>query len=281
MNKTVRISLAIVYLLLFSIYLYSIFTGFLPGQTAFEIGAFKFRWYGLLISLGILFAYFISTEILKKQYSESAIDYTFLITVALGLLGARLGFVIQNTHYYLSSPLEILKITSGGLSIHGAIILGLIGLWLSSKIFKYSLFEFADKMVVQLFIAGSIGRWGNFFNQEIIGKPSNLFGKIFIAPNNRPAGFESFEYFHPVFLYESILLLAAFLIYIKVFNYKKYGLAYTLAFYSLARIIVEPLRIDYKPTAIGLDLAQMVSFAIIILAFAIFIFQRNNQKLSS
>lgn len=280
MNKALKTSLMILYIALLTYYLYTVKTGFLPNSLALEIGLLKFRWYGILIALGILFSYLISVEILKKKYSESTIDYTFLITVVAGLIGARLGFILQNTDFYFSQPLEILKISSGGLSIHGAIILGLIGLWLSSKIFKYKLLDFADKMVVQLFIAGSIGRWGNFFNQEIVGKPSNLIGKIFIAPSNRPVGFESFEYFYPVFLYESILLMLAFFIYIKFFNYKRLGLVYTLFFYSLIRILVEPLRIDYKPIFLGLDLAQIVSLSIMIVAIIIYIFQNRRKKFS-
>lgn len=228
---------------------------------------FNVRWYGFLISVGVLAAYVLSIrEIRKHAIPENKFDTLFLLTLFFGIIGARLGFVLQNTAYFGSHLSEIFKIWDGGLSIHGALILGAITMLVASKILKLEPMKIINIIAPNVLLAGAIGRWGNFFNQEIIGKPTSFVINIFINENNRPAGFENYSSFHPVFLYESVLLLGAFIIYqLLKKKIERYSFTYTLTAYSLARIIVEFWRIDYKPIFLALDLAQIVSFGIILI----------------
>ncbi len=229
------------------------------------------RWYGLLIACAILISYFFALKKARRNnIEEQKFDGIFLTTVIMGIIGARLAFVIQDVRYYSSHLIEIFYIFDGGLSIHGALILGVVGMYLSCRKYKVNFIKLANIISPYVLLSGAIGRWGNFFNQEIIGKPSSSFIKLFISPTNRPDDFERIEFFHPVFLYESILLLSAFIIF-QIFRKKldQFALSYTLIIYSLIRISVEFFRIDYKPIFIGLDLAQIVSSVIIILTIVV------------
>ncbi|MCX6809611.1 MAG: prolipoprotein diacylglyceryl transferase [Candidatus Berkelbacteria bacterium] len=235
-----------------------------------EFGIIKIRWYGFLIAFAILISYFISRKNFLKIHKNKGDDFdgAFLIIFILGLFGARIGFILQNIPYYSKNIIEIFKIWDGGLSIHGALIAGIIALFIAQKKYKINLFDFANSIAPQVLLSGAIGRFGNFFNQEIIGKPTdNVFWKMFIQPENRPIGFESSSFYHPVFLYESILLLLAYGVYLLLIKkFRNYlAFAYTLISYSVIRIIVEFWRIDYKPIFWKLDLAQLVSSAIIII----------------
>lgn len=267
----------------FAVYLPLAFSGkIIPNPFAITVGVIQIRWYGILIAGAILVSYLIS----RKQYlshagaNESVFDTSFLTVLICGLVGARIGYVVQNLSYYSKNAVEIIKIWDGGLSIHGALIGGLLGLSAACFIAKKNFFVFANSVSPQILLAGAIGRFGNFFNQEIIGKPTTAPWKMFVAQANRPAGFENFNFFHPVFLYEAILLFLAYIIYLFLKNSggKNFGLIYTLIIYSTIRIIVEFWRIDYKPILWKFDLAQLVSFGIIIFAIIFWITTRNLDK---
>jgi len=275
--------------IMFAFALYLLF-GLLPavfsGNTQLNpvfvtVGGLQIKWYGLLIACGILLAYLMSSKELKKDgFSESTSDSLILITVLSGVIGARLGFVLQSTQYYFSTAhyMEIFKIWDGGLSIHGALIVGALAIYIFCKSSKLNILTAANDIAPSVFLAGAIGRWGNFFNYEIIGKPTNIIWKMFVPAADRPIGFEAYSYFHPVFLYESLLLALALIIYL-VFkkSLKQYAFAYTLVFYSLARIIVEFWRIDYKPIFSFLDFAQLISLFIIVLGVGIYFYQKKHQ----
>jgi len=249
----------------------------------FKLGLIKIRWYGFLIACAILISYFISKQNFLKIHKNRGDDFdgAFLTVLLLGLFGARVGFVLQNIPYYSKNILEIFMIWDGGLSIHGALIGGIIAFFIAQKKYKINLFDFANSIAPQVLLSGAIGRCGNFFNQEIIGKPTtSISWKMFISPENRPNGFENYSFFHPVFLYESILLITAYIIYLLFLkNYKdNFAFIYTLISYSLIRIIVEFCRIDYKPIFWKFDLAQIVSLGILIISFIIFWVMNSRKK---
>ena len=130
---------------------------------------------------------------------------------------------------------------------------------------------------MRLYIAQAIGRWGNFFNSEAFGAPTNLPWKLYIAPQYRPIPYQDYQYFHPAFLYESILDLAVFailLVLTKTGRLKKDGnltLIY-LILYSLVRIFVEMFRLDSVMYILGVPVAIFVSVGIIIVSTAVFIY---------
>jgi len=234
----------------------------------FTVSMFTIKWYGFLITLAVVGSYLlILKEVKKQKIDESKLDSVFLITILLGVIGARLGYVLQNMSDFFSQPLAIIKVWDGGLSIHGAIILGATGLYLASRRYKINFLNLANIFAPFLMISGAIGRWGNYFNQEIIGKPSAAVIRLYVSESNRPVGYEENQYFHPVFLYESVLLALGFAVYL-IFKKRiaDKALIYTLIYYSLVRIIVEFWRIDYRPIFMHFDLAQWVSFGIIVVS---------------
>lgn len=229
--------------------------------------------YGVILALaivvGTLVADFIGTKFvgLKK---ETIIDLSPYLVI-FGIIGARLYYCLLNYDFYLRFPTEIIAIRHGGISIHGAILGGLIGLIIFAKRHKISALKLADVSAIGLVLAQSIGRWGNFFNSEAFGSPTDLPWKLYIAPQYRPIPFTENEYFHPTFLYESVLDLVLFIIlfYIVKKNvHKKDGniaLLY-LVLYSIVRIFVEHFRIDSVCYIHGFPVAMVVSVSIIVLA---------------
>ena len=239
--------------------------------------------YGVILALSILVGTFVSEYVSTKffeQKKETIIDLAPYLVI-FGVLGARLYYCLLNYDFYLRFPTEIFAIRHGGISIHGAILGGLIGLIIFAKRHKISALKLADISAIGLVLAQSIGRWGNFFNSEAFGFPTNLPWKLYIAPQYRPIPFTDNEYFHPTFLYESVLDFAIFLLLFYIAKnklFKKDGniaLCY-LIMYSLARIFVEHFRIDSVCFIHGYPIAMVVSVGIIILAFIAFIM--NNLK---
>ena len=229
--------------------------------------------YGVILALAIVVGVFVSDYIGTKFFNlkkETIIDLSPYLII-FGIIGARLYYCFLNSDFYLRFPTEILAIRHGGISIHGAILGGFLGLLIFAKRHRLSVLKLADVSSVGLVLAQSIGRWGNFFNSEAFGSPTNLPWKLYIAPQYRPIPFTDNEYFHPTFLYESVLDFAVFvLLYflVKRGSVKKDGnlaLIY-LILYSLIRIFVEHYRIDSVCYINGFPVAIVVSVCIIILA---------------
>ena len=229
--------------------------------------------YGVILALAIVLGTFVSDYIGTKFYGlkkETIIDLSPYLVI-FGIIGARLYYCLLNYDFYLRFPTEILAIRHGGISIHGAILGGLIGLLIFAKRHKISAFKLADASAVGLILAQAIGRWGNFFNSEAFGTPTNLPWKLYIAPQYRPIPFTNNEYFHPTFLYESVLDLGIFFVLFfiaknKIFS-KDGNLALVyLILYSIVRIFVEHFRIDSVCYIHGYPVAIVVSVGIIFLS---------------
>ncbi len=235
--------------------------------------------YGVILALAIVAGTFVSDYFGEKFFEfkkETIIDLAPYLVI-FGIVGARLYYCLLNYSFYMRFPTEILAIRHGGISIHGAILGGLIGLFIFAKRRKLSAFRLCDVSAIGLALAQSIGRWGNFFNSEAFGTPTNLPWKLYIAPQYRPIPYQDVNYFHPTFLYESILALVIFgvlvLILKKGWNKKEGDLALIyLILYSFARIGVETLRIDSVRDIFGIPVAIFVSICIIIVSsIALFI----------
>ncbi|TSC95575.1 MAG: prolipoprotein diacylglyceryl transferase [Parcubacteria group bacterium Athens1014_10] len=255
-----------------------------PSPIIFQISRIAFYWYGLFMILGMLFGLFVILKLAKlyKIEKERVLDLSFLLII-FGIIGARLFAIFYYWDYFCKYPLDAFKIWQGGLSIHGAIIAGIIVLFFHFKRHKDSFWLLADLIVPGLILGQAIGRWGNYFNQELYGKPTSLFFGIPISLANRVFGYESFNYFHPAFLYESALNLIIFavLIYLhkrRLKNNKKTGeniyggifLAY-LILYSVNRFFLEFLRIDIQPAFLSLRFAQWISLLIVAISSVIII----------
>ena len=234
--------------------------------------------YGVILALAIITGTFLSDYIGTKFFNlkkETIIDLSPYLVIT-GIIGARLYYCFLNYDFYLRFPTEILAIRHGGISIHGAIIGGFLGLLIFAKRHNLSISKLCDVSSIGLVLAQAIGRWGNFFNSEAFGTPTNLPWKLFIAEQYRPIPYTNFEYFHPTFLYESLLDLLIFFILlylVKKNAYNKSGnIALTyLILYSITRIFVEHFRIDSVLYVHGMPIAIIVSISIIILSVVMLI----------
>lgn len=263
------------------IYMPQVFVGELyPSPYIISTNFIQVRWYGLLIAAAILISYFWSLETAKKSGLDANKFETLIFYLVLGgLIGARIGFVVQNFSYYMTNPQMIYSVWTGGLSIHGALIGGILAGFIATRKMKINFSKYLCIALPFVMFSGAIGRFGNFFNQEIIGKPTNFFAKMYVWAENRPTGYETSDFFHPVFLYESLLLISFFCFYFFFLKKRfsdRFGIAYTLIAYSAARIVVEPFRIDYKPLFAKMDLAQLVSIAILILGLVFYFMEVKN-----
>ena len=207
--------------------------------------------------------------------SDLILDLAFWLIIG-GLAGARVYEIFLELPYYLANPLAMLKIWQGGLAIHGALIGGLVSLWLFVKKHSLDFWQLAGIISASLPLGQAIGRWGNYFNQELFGLPTNLPYGIPISPINRPWLYANYEYFHPTFLYESLgnLLIFLFLFTLHYLFIKKnkinntfYFILFTLYLflYSCLRFSLEFIRLDATPMIFGLRFPQLASLLVIIL----------------
>lgn len=261
-----------------------------PQPILISFGFIQIHWYGLFIVFGALSA--IGTTIKLALYydikKEKIIDLAFYLII-LGIIGARIYHVFLEFPYYISYPLDIFKVWQGGLAIHGGIIAGVIFLYFYARRQKINLWLYASIAVPGLALAQAIGRWGNYFNQELFGRPTNLPWGIPINVINRPLEYISAEYFHPTFLYESIgnLIIFAILIALHIYTIKKkkikiyfYKLqvASYLILYSILRFSTEFIRIDPTPEILGLRFPQIASLILIIVSINILLLPKLKKR---
>lgn len=221
-----------------------------PGPVAVEIGPLAIRWYGVLIAsamaLGLWLAY---REARRRGEDPEELLKAAEFALVGGLVGARLYYVLFNLDYYLATPFKIIAVWEGGLAIHGGLIGGLLvgGGYAWTR--RLPLARYLDIVAPSVVLGQAIGRWGNFFNEEAFGRPTDLPWRLYISPPHRPLPFQNAEYFHPTFLYESLWDLGVFAILVLLLRRRlerapgALFLAY-LGLYSLGRIWVEGLRLD-------------------------------------
>ncbi|BBD53545.1 prolipoprotein diacylglyceryl transferase [Planktothrix agardhii NIES-204] len=239
-----------------------------PGPIIFEIGPLSIRWYGLLIASAVLIGVSLSGYLASRRQIDPELIGDLAIWLVIGAIPfARLYYVVFQWESYAQNPGNIIAIWKGGIAIHGAIIGGLIATLLFAKIKQIPFWQLTDIIAPSLILGQAIGRWGNFFNSEAFGSPTDLPWKLYIPPERRPDGFESYEYFHPTFLYESLWNLTIFALLITLFLKGLKGkyilkpgtifLVYLLT-YSSGRIWIEGLRTDSLMLG-SLKIAQLVS----------------------
>ena len=259
-----------------------------PNPIAFNIYNIPIYKYGIVLALGIFIAILTANTLFNKinQHKDIIIEYAPLIIIS-GILGARIYFCLLNSGFYLSHPIEILDIRQGGLSIHGAIIGGLLSMGFLSYKSKIPFLNLMDSISVATFLGQAIGRWGNYFNSEAFGYPvqEQNWG-LFIPQNLRPIQYTDFNLFHPTFLYESLLDLAGFCIMLFIFNKygkSKIGVAFFsyLILYALIRFFIEQIRIDSALNIGSIPIAEIVSIILLLCGIIgiITIFMRNVKDL--
>jgi len=257
---------------------------FHPQPILFSFNFIHIYWYGFFIVLGIITALGLSFKLAKyyKVDSDSLFDLSFWLIIN-GLIGARIYDIFLQLPYYINTPLAVFKIWQGGLAIHGAIIASLITIYFFAKKRKISPWRLISLVVPGLALAQAIGRFGNYFNQELFGLPTSLPWGIPIDLANRPWDYLGSSYFQPTFLYESLGCLLIFLlltglnlILIKRNNLNNYYFVLMaslyMVLYSILRFALEFIRIDFSPIFLGLRWPQIISLAFILISLGFLIF---------
>lgn len=260
-----------------------------PDQSVWFIGPFPLRAYAVFIVIGI----FVAIKWGQKRWVARGGDGEDIINVAMyavpaGIIGGRLYHVISDWQIYFGENgrgfIAALRIWDGGLGIWGAIALGFLGSWYAARKYELSIRTLADALAPGVALAQAIGRFGNYFNQELFGAPTTLPWALEIDPIHRPDGYVAFQTFHPTFLYESLWCVALAIILItfeKLYRLKQ-GQVFALyvALYTLGRVWIEMLRIDTANTILGIRLNVFTALIVGVLAMIWFFHSRRTPDIS-
>ena len=249
-----------------------------PSPTIFGVGPLVLTYHGLLIVVGIAAGAWLTERELARRGHDDATALvlgSLLIVLPFGLAGARLYHVLTEYDRYAGGPVAAMaRVWLGGLGIYGAVAGGFVGLLIFCHLSGVGTLRFADAAAPGLVLGQAIGRWGNYFNQELFGRPSNVPWAIDIAPQNRPVEFADATSFHPAFLYESVwdalVCLALLWVARRFANRLKTGDVFLLyvALYSLGRFLVETVRIDASFIVGPSIRGNLVLSAVLALGFA-------------
>ena len=260
-------------------------SSFSPQPILFSLGPLQIHWYGLIVALAAIAGYLVVLRLGKliKLNKKDLADLFFYLLV-FGFIGARIYEILfVDFDYYWQNPAQMIAVWNGGLAIHGGLIAGLLVLLVFVKKRNLNFWQMADLLSVGVILGQAIGRWGNFFNQELFGLPTDLPWKIFISPQNRPPEYLSYSFFHPTFLYESLLNFALFLFLYLLFRSRRLADGMVFIFYllgySLIRFFLEFIRLDPAPVVFGLRWPQIISIVIFLAGlFLLFVRKNNNQS---
>ena len=282
----------------------------------FQVGPFIIRWYGLLIVTGVMAAAFIATKEASRKREDPDHVWNLLIWVLIfGILGARLYHVLSSpqgasrgfNYYFIEQPFtnltifgatvpfpSALLIWQGGIGIFGALFGGILAVIIYARRHKLNVWRWLDILAPGMLLAQAIGRWGNYFNQELYGPPTNLpWGILITNVHQRIPPFDDLTTypldtttFHPVFLYESLWNLIGFGLLLWI-GYKFVDklldgdmLSFYLIWYSVGRLLVESLRPDAW-TLSGIPTAQIVSVVLLLIGVGLFFYRRQRPELAT
>lgn len=256
------------------------------NPVAFTIFSIDVKWYSVFILVGIIIAWIlIRSEARKFNISSDFITNLLFWTIIMGIIGARLYYIIFNWSYYSNHLNEIYRIWEGGLAIHGGIILGGLTLIMYCRKYKVSTFRMLDICAPYLLFAQALGRWGNFFNSEAYGAATTLehLKSIKIIPEFVIYGMNiNGTYYTPAFYYESLwcLLGVVLILIIRKFKYTRLGwqVGFYLMWYGLGRFFIESSRTDSLMLGY-IKVAQLVSIILFVVGLIIILIQARKPKL--
>lgn len=256
------------------------------GKNAIDFGIFQIHWYGVIIAAAILAGLFVTIfECRQRRESILPAFDVVLYGVPVSMLMARLYYVMLNWQLYSHEPLEVLRFWNGGLDLYGAMTGMILTLAVYAQRQAVSFWQLADRIAPGIAIGVAVGLLGSFLNQEGFGYPANEAWGVYIDFANRPVGYEQYDYFQPIFMYESLgnLLLFLFLLVMSRLQ-KRTGLLpgslfllYTFL-YAAALIYLEGLR----PESVmihGIRADQSADIAILLLSAALIVYR--NKKIFS
>ncbi|MDJ0441445.1 prolipoprotein diacylglyceryl transferase [Rhodococcus qingshengii] len=248
-----------------------------PPQAVWHLGPIPIRAYALCIIAGIVVAIWLTQRRWKARggNADDVFDVA-LWAVPFGIVGGRVYHVMTDPELYFVAgrdPIKALYIWDGGLGIWGAVVLGGVGAWIGCRRRGINVWDFADALAPGLVLAQAIGRWGNYFNQELYGAPTTLPWALQIDPAHRPADTSSIGLYHPTFLYECLwnIGVALLLLWVDRRYTVPRGRLFTLyvAAYTLGRGWVEALRVDHANHILGLRLNDWTSLIVLMTALTV------------
>jgi prolipoprotein diacylglyceryl transferase len=240
-----------------------------PPFSGLELGPLDVRMYGLLIAIGA----FLALQLVVKRYERfggdpDVAEKATLLALLFGLIGARIGYVIPRYDRFLDDPLSALAIWEGGLTFFGGLFGGAAAVIIYTRRKGGSVPAMADAAAPALPLAQAIGRWGNYFNQELYGRPTDLPWALEVEPPFRRPGYQEFATFHPTFLYESLwnLGLVGVLLWLDRRGTLRRGslMFVYLIGYGVGRAWTEALRIDTFERYLGLSRNNWIALGIIV-----------------
>ncbi|MDT2760586.1 MULTISPECIES: prolipoprotein diacylglyceryl transferase [Lactobacillales] len=249
---------------------------------AISIGPIKIYWYGIIIALAMLIGISLATkEAQKLGLEEDTMVDMALWAIPIGFIGARLYYVLFKWDYYIQNPSEIIAIWNGGIAIYGGLIAGGLAVYWFARRKKMTLTLLLDILAPSVLLAQSIGRWGNFINQEAHGGPvtrqflENLYLPEFIINQMNING----TYYHPTFLYESLWSLVGFALLLLLRNKNQFlrqgevALSYVI-WYSAGRFFIEGMRTDSLWIGDFLRVSQGLSLVLFVAALGVLTYRR-------
>jgi prolipoprotein diacylglyceryl transferase len=248
-----------------------------PGQGVWHLGPIPIRAYALCIIAGIVVAIWLTQRrwAARGGNRDDVVDIA-LWAVPFGILGARLYHVVTDPELYFAAgrdPVKALYIWDGGLGIWGAVAMGALGAWIGCRRRGINLLDFGDALAPGLVLAQAIGRWGNYFNQELYGSPTTLPWALQIDPVHRPPDSPMVGLYHPTFLYESLwnVAVAVLLLWVDRRYRMPRGKLFALyvALYTAGRGAIELLRVDHANHILGLRLNVWTSLVVCAVAVAL------------
>ncbi len=249
-----------------------------PGSTAFILLGLEVKWYGIIIAIGTMLSVFLGLKRCEKHgiSKDDFMDY-ILIALPLGILGARLYFVIFNLDFYNGNLLKMINLRLGGLAIHGGLIASMLAIFFVARRKHHSFFQIADFAVPLIALSQAIGRWGNFFNEEAHGGITDFPVAVIIGGVK----------YHATFLYESIWCLLLFLLLSYINKHRSFtgqtACLYAML-YSFERFFIEILRTDSLILHLGsleLKQAMVLSAFTFVITFVLYFWlkKQNNKRI--
>ena len=246
-----------------------------PSDIAFSVFNFPIYWYGIILAVSILVGFYVADYLSQfRPVKSSLILDNAVWFIIVGLLGARVYYCLLIFSYYALHPLQVFDLRQGGLSIHGMLIAGFLFVFFLCKKNKLKILPLLDVIAASVPLSQAIGRWGNYFNSEAFGIPTYSNWGLFVPIAKRPENFIDYSLFHPTFLYESVLNFLIFiLLWFLIKKSKTNGVVFSLylILYSIARIIVEQIRIDSALDLFGFPIAQIISLILILFGLLLMI----------
>jgi prolipoprotein diacylglyceryl transferase len=256
-----------------------------PSRNVIEVGPLTIHFYGIMIAVGVI----VAVVVAKRRYerfggSGEMVERASIWAVVIGFLGARLAYVSTHTGEFLDRPWAMLYIWEGGLALYGGLIAGTIAAVVVLRRWKGDVFAFGDAVAVGIPLAQAIGRFGNYFNQELFGTPSSLPWAVEIDANiAAAAGYPGYQTFHPTFLYEALWNVFVTVGVILLLErrgklFKGSSIALYMILYGIGRFLMELMRTDTTFRFLGLSRNGWVSIGAVLVGAVLFWWMQQRRE---